>query len=143
MRPSPPASGPLRTEPPAWGWYLAWAIVGAGVALSLLAVMTIGIFIAPFVGLAGLALCRRPRARSAATGLIFGLAVPVLWVAWLNHDGPGNVCTTTPTSQSCVEEYSPWPFLALAVALVTAALAASVLLRRQGQVPAPLEPEAR
>ena len=72
--------------------------------------LTIGIFIAPFVGLAGLVLLSRERGRAAATALVCGPALPLLFVAWLNRDGPGNICTRPPSSQTCVEEWSPWPF---------------------------------
>jgi hypothetical protein len=98
--------------------------------LSLLAMLTIGIFIAPFVGLAGLVLLSRERGRAAATALVAGPALPLLFVAWLNHDGPGNICTTTPSSQSCVEEWSPWPFVLVALAFVAAGVAVSLAYRR-------------
>ncbi len=121
---------PDQSGPPPWGWYLAWAAVGAGAALSLLGALTIGVFVAPFVALGGLALVSHARARPAAPALVCGLAVPPLWVAYLNRDGPGTICTTTAASQACVEEWSPWPWLAVALALLAGGVAVSVALRR-------------
>jgi hypothetical protein len=45
-------------------------------------------------------------------GLVSGLALPVLYVAYLNRDGPGTVCRTgRDGSQACIDEWSPWPWL--------------------------------
>jgi hypothetical protein len=54
----------------------------------------------------------------------------VLYVAWLNRDGPGQVCTSTATDTSCADEWSPWPFVALAVVLAGAGVVAFVRGRR-------------
>jgi hypothetical protein len=109
---------------------VAWVLVGAGAMLSLLAVLTIGIFIAPFVGLAGLVLLSQERGRAAATALVCGPALPLLFVAWLNREGPGNICTTTPSSQSCAEEWSPWPFVVAALGFIALGVAVTLAYRR-------------
>jgi len=99
-------------------------------SLALLATFTPLVFLVPVVGLLGVALATRPRARAAAPALLCGLALPALLVAWLNRDGPGNVCTITPSSTSCVEEWSPWPWVAVASALILSGIAGSVMARR-------------
>ena len=109
---------------------MAWALVGAVGALTLLATFTPLILLAPVVGLLGLLLLTRPRARAAAPALICGPALPLLFVAWLNRDGPGNVCTTTVTSQSCVEEWSPWPWLVAGLWFIAGGVVISVAYRR-------------
>jgi len=63
-------------------------------------------------------------------GLLSGAAVPVLYVAWLNRDGPGRVCTVTASTTSCVDEWSPWPFVALALVLAGGGILAFVRRRR-------------
>jgi hypothetical protein len=120
----------IRSRPPAWGWYPAWALVGAGAALSLLGALTIGMYVAPFVVIGALALAWHDPARPAATGLICGLAVPPLWVAYLNREGPGTICATSGTGQSCVDEWSPWPWVVVAVVLIATGVVASIATRR-------------
>lgn len=37
----------------------------------------------------------------------------MFYLAFMNRSGPGTICTTTTTSQSCVDESSRWPWLAI------------------------------
>jgi hypothetical protein len=64
-----------------------------------------------------------------AVGAVAGLGVVPLYVAYLNRGGPGNVCSTSASGQSCTTEWSPWPWLGAGVLLITARVAAFVLLR--------------
>jgi hypothetical protein len=66
----------------------------------------------------------------AMGGLLTGAALPVLYVAWLNRDGPGQVCSRTATTETCADEWSPRPFVVAAIELAVAGLV--VLLRRRG-----------
>jgi hypothetical protein len=100
--------------------FVAWCVIGAGFCLGVLSMLTIG----PFVLLVTLFLCAfllyRVEFGWAMGGLLTGAAAPLLYVAWLNRHGPGEVCTSTATSQSCGDEWSPWPFVAVAAALIVA-----------------------
>src|SRR5262249_28751858 len=96
--------GPMRTS--MWPWFCAWFLVGALASLGLLTALTIGIFLLPVALAAGVFLATRRGARGSRAGLaglVSGLGVPLLYVAFLNREGPGNVCTTTATGQSCVD----------------------------------------
>jgi hypothetical protein len=115
-----------------WPWFLAWFVLGAGYALSLLGALTIGVFILPFVLGATVVVVRRPGSRAGGAGLISGLGLPLLYVAYLNRDGPGTICTRSARGQSCTEELSPWPWLALAAALIVIGLLAFRIARRRG-----------
>jgi hypothetical protein len=121
-----------------WAAFLGWFVVGALYALAVLAILTIGIFVLPIaIGLT-VVLVRSPRASAGLPGLVSGLALPVLYVAYLNRDGPGDVCTTHAGGVNCTEEWSPWPFLVVGVALVCAGLALFVYLRaRADRAPRP------
>ena len=59
-----------------------------------------------------------------------GLSTAPLFIAWLNRDGPGPVCTTTAESISCSDQWSPWPFVALGVLFAGAGVALLVVTRR-------------
>jgi hypothetical protein len=114
-----------------WGAFLGWSVAGVGMGVGVLSILTIG----PFVMLLTLFLCGvllwRPGPGPAMTGVISGAAAPPLWVAWLNRDGPGNICTRTATSTSCLDEWSPWPFVAVALVLLVVGVAVFGRLRRR------------
>ena len=114
-----------------WGAFCGWGVAGLGMGLGVLSILTIG----PFVLLFTLILCGvllfKPGPGSAMAGVICGAAVPPLWVAWLNRDGPGTVCTTSATATSCTDEWTPWPFVVVALVLVVAGVAVFARLRRR------------
>lgn len=101
-----------------WWWFAGWALVGAGAALGVLGAMTIGVVVLPVVAGAAVLLAARRGSGAGVAGLVVGAAVPLLYVAYLNRDGPGTVCRTTPGGSSCTDEWSPWPFLVVALVLV-------------------------
>ena len=99
-------------------WFIAWMLTGAGYALGLLGALSIGPFILPLAVAATIVLATRSRTRVGLPGLVSGLSLPLFYVAFLNRSGPGTICTTTATSQSCVNEWSPWPWLIIGVVLL-------------------------
>ena len=89
------------------GWFLAWFGVGALDALAIVGALTIGIFVLPVGIAATVFLATRRDASDGIGGLICGLGLPVLYVAYLNRDGPRTICRTYPGGgSSCVEEWS-------------------------------------
>jgi hypothetical protein len=110
----------------AFAW---WCVAGAGGCFGVLSLLTVG----PFVLLGTLFLCGWLLSRFnfgwAMGGLLSGAALPLLYVAWLNRDGPGEVCTRTATSESCGDESSPWPWVAVAIVLLLSGFV--VLARRR------------
>lgn len=110
--------------------FLGWTVVGAGMVLGVLTILTIGIFVLPATALlAGFLAWRRP-SRQAWPGLLTGLGLIPLYVAYLNRGGPGNVCTTTASSGSCMQEMSPWPWVAAGLGLAGAGTVLGLVLRR-------------
>jgi hypothetical protein len=112
-----------------WVSFTAWLLVGAGYGVSCIGIASIGLFVLPLPVLATLLLVRRRRATRGLPGLISGLAVPVLYVAYLNRAGPGTICTTVTGGQECNGEWSPWPWLAVGVMLFV--LGVAVFIDRQ------------
>jgi len=128
--PSQPRTSPAALIAPRWAWFAVWLIVGAGYALSVLGIASIGLFLLPLPTLATILLARRPHASSGLPGLISGLGFPLLYVAYLNRAGPGTICTTIPAGEHCAEESSPWPWLAAAVTLLVLGAAAFIAWQR-------------
>ena len=100
-----------------WGRFAAWLLLGVGYSFAVLGAMTIGVLILPVVIVGTLLV--RPRAKGGTPGLLSGLGLPPLYVAFLNRDGPGTVCASLPGGgQRCADEWSPWPWLVVGIALV-------------------------
>jgi hypothetical protein len=105
-------------------WFTVGIIYGFGFA----ALLSVGVLLL-LVAAAGTVLLVRSRAtRDSWPAVICGPAIALLYIAYLNRDGPGTVCTTSGSGQSCVAEYTPWPFLA--GALFLAVVGVALLVRR-------------
>ncbi|MBO0845164.1 MAG: hypothetical protein J2P22_07085 [Nocardioides sp.] len=113
------------------GAFLGWCVAGAGMCLGVLTILTIGPFVLLFSLVLSAWLLWRPGFGSALAGLLTGAAAPLLYVAWLNRGGPGEVCTGDSRALTCTDEWSPWPFLALAMALAVVGLVIFLHLRRR------------
>jgi hypothetical protein len=102
--------------------FLWWCLAGAGLCLGVLTLLTIG----PFVLLATFALCGfllwRLELGWGMAGLLSGAALPVWYVAWLNREGPGQVCRGDARAVTCTDQWSPWPFVALGLVLAVTGL---------------------
>jgi hypothetical protein len=111
-----------------------WAAVGAGAISGALTVLTIGVFV--LLATAGLAvtLARYAGGHLAGPGLLTGAGLMPLYVGYLNRGGPGTVCTTTPGGSSCVQRWSPWPWVAAGLCLVGAGVGMGVLRCRSRRV---------
>ena len=110
-----------------WLWYAAWLAVGALSAIAILDSLTFGVLVLPVAVAATIVLARSPRSLHGLPGVLAGASLPLLYIAFLNRDGPGDVCYRNAHGGSCTQEWSPWPFLLVAAALV----AVSVLLARR------------
>ncbi|WP_435745570.1 hypothetical protein [Nocardioides sp. SYSU DS0663] len=120
------------TSGPAPWAYLWWAVTGALVAFGVLSLLSIGVLLlaaaVPLVVVGVLSARLRNIARVAA---LAGAAVAPLFLAWSNRDGPGTVCRTLPDGSACEQQWSPWPFLVVAVGLVAVSVGAVVAARRR------------
>jgi hypothetical protein len=121
----------VNSEKPKLWSFLAWPVVGAALSFSVLALMTIGIFILPFALLGLFILLKWGGDRRSSFGLISGIGLPLLYVAFLNRDGPGTICSSYGNGgQQCMDEWSPWPWFLIGAALVATGIALFVRLRR-------------
>lgn len=107
----------------AYGWFCAWMPVGAIASLTVLGAFSIlGLIALPAAALAAWPAGRHSNG-TGASGIVSGLGVPCLYVAYLNRQGPGNVCTNyAGGGQSCTQEYNPLFWAAVATILIVTGL---------------------
>ena len=126
---------PHRSSTRRWLWFLAWVAVGAMVPMVVLGAFTIGIFFIPVAGVLTLILLSRRASWVGLPGLITGIGLPLLVVAYLNRSGPGNVCSTHPDGNGgCTQEWTPWPFLLVGLGLLIGGII--VFTRQRPEPPA-------
>ncbi|MGZ4713791.1 MAG: hypothetical protein ACXVJ7_05535 [Acidimicrobiia bacterium] len=111
-----------------WGWYFAWFAVGAAYTLAALGAMSIGILVLPVAVAATIVVATRRTSSVGLPGLVSGFGLPFLYVAFLNRDGPGTVCSVSANATDCTDEMSPWPWLVMGVVLI--AVGVLVFVRR-------------
>ena len=105
----------MHSEKPKLWSFLAWPVVGAALSLSVLGALTIGAYVMPFALVGLFILLKWGGDRRSCVGLISGLGLPLLYVAFLNRDGPGTICSSYGNGgQRCVDEWSPLDSMAMA-----------------------------
>ncbi len=100
-----------------WGWFFAWALLGSAAAL---AAISLGPLLLLPVLLFAVFLSRRPVIRRSAFGLLTGVGSLLLYVAWVQRDGPGTTCWHTATASGCDQHLNPLPWLVLGIVLAIA-----------------------
>ena len=90
-----------------------------------------GAAILALTAIATIALTRWRNGVGGAYGLVVGVALPVFYVAYLNRDGPGTVCTADAHGGSCIDEWSPWPFITAGLLLLAVGWVLFIQLRRR------------
>jgi hypothetical protein len=105
-----------------WAWFGAWFLLGTVWMFALVAILSIGPYVIPLAAVATVLLARRSSGRPGRPGLVSGLGAPVLYVAYLNRRGPGEVCTVFTRGSSCAQLWDPWPWLIVGLAFVAAGI---------------------
>ena len=106
------------TVRPAWT-YVLWAAVGVLIGFGVVGILTIGIFLLALAFILAIVGVAFPASRSpAALAVLPGLGVLPLVVGLNNLGGPGERCSSTQSSLSCIELLSPWPFLLPGILLI-------------------------
>ena len=127
----------------AWGWFVAWIVVGVGFMFALLGAMTIGVFVLPIAGGLAVLVATRRGSIVGIPGLISGLSLPLFYVAYLNRDGPGDICRSFADGGSaCTEEWSPWPWLFVGALFLLGGIAVFVQVNRKRVRPNDAPPQS-
>jgi hypothetical protein len=99
--------------------FLAWVLVGVGVALGF---VSLGLLtLVPSVIL-GAAFASSRTARRSAVGLLVGLGLLLVYVAYVQRQGPGTTCWRTATASGCDQHLDPRPWLVAGLTSITAGL---------------------
>jgi len=109
-----------RRAVPSWAWFVAWSFIGAGSTIVILGALTIGPLVLPVVIVATALLATRRDSRQGLPGLLSGLSAPLFYVAYVNREGPGTICTVSTTGGGCTEHLNPWPWFVVASILLFA-----------------------
>ena len=118
------------TRPPPWA-YLWWLLAGAVLGVGVVSLLTVGVvLVAGAAALAAVGVAWRSLRNSSCTAAVAGVGLAPLYLAWLNRSGPGTVCEALGDGSRCVERWSPWPFVVVAVVLLAVAAGLALAARR-------------
>ena len=105
------------------GWFCAWAAVGVGVAL---AVSVVGVITVPLALVAAVLLIVRHHTGRASFGVLVGMGMLSLYVAYVQRRGPGTVSWHTATASGSNQYLDPRPWLVVGLVLVLCGVVAFV-----------------
>jgi hypothetical protein len=108
-------------------WFAAWVLVGCALALG---TVSLGPLVLLPVAVIAVLMLRQPAARRSAYGALVGMGMLLLFVAYLNREGPGTTCWERGTASGCDQHLNPLPWLALGLAFVVGGSVAHRLRRR-------------
>lgn len=100
-------------------WFWAWAGVGA---LGMLSLDLGPLAFLPALVLGGLVATRGDASYGSAFGVLTGAGLPLLFVAYVQRDGPGTTCYRTAVATGCAQHLNPVPWLVVGITLVLAGL---------------------
>ena len=120
---SPPSS---RSQLP---WFLAWAGVGVGFALG---VSALGLAAVPLALVVAVLLIVFRHADRSALGILVGIGLLSLYVAYVQRRGPGTVSWHTATASGSDTYLDPRPWLFAGIVLVAVGVATFLWRGRRG-----------
>jgi hypothetical protein len=98
-------------------WFAAWVVVGCALALGVVSFALGPLVLIPAVVVAVL-MIRKPSARRGAHGVLIGIGVLLVFIAYVNRDGPGTTCWQDGSTSGCDQHLNPLPWLVLGLAFV-------------------------
>lgn len=106
------------------GWFAVWLAVGVALAFSAVAVLSFGLFVFPFAAAAVVLLIVRHHFDRSAWGLLCGVGLLSLYVAWGQRQGPGTVSWHTATAGGTDTYMDPRPWLVAGLLLIVVGVVA-------------------
>jgi signal transduction histidine kinase len=114
----------------AWAWFAVWLGVGGALAFSVVDGLAFGLLVLPFAVVAVLLLIARHHFDRSAWGLLCGVGLLSLYVAYVQRRGPGTVTWHTATASGADTYMDPRPWLVAGVLLIVVGVAAFLWHRR-------------
>ena len=125
----PIAASPILQKPRSrLPWFLAWVGVGVGFALG---VSALGVFAVPLALVATVLLIVFHHADRSALGVLAGVGLLSLYVAYVQRRGPGTVTWHTSTASGSEQYLDPRPWLVVGIVLVLVGVATFVWRERR------------
>ena len=109
-------------------WFLAWTGVGIGFALC---VSALGPIAVPLALLVTVLLVVLRHADRSALGILVGMGLLALYVAYVQRKGPGTVYWHTSTASGADQYLDPRPWLAAGIALIIVGVATFLWTERR------------
>jgi len=109
-------------------WFLVWVVVGVGFALGLSA---LGVFAVPLALVVAILLVVRHHADRSTLGILVGMGLLSLYVAYVQRKGPGTVTWHTATASGADTYLDPRPWLVAGILLVAAGILAFLWRQRR------------
>jgi hypothetical protein len=99
-------------------WFWAWALVGALAVLSIF----LGVPAVAATLVLGALVAKVGDSHRSVFGLVTGAGFPLLWVAYVQRQGPGTTCWHTASAMGCDQHSNPLPWLIVGLILVLGGL---------------------
>lgn len=113
----------------AFGWFAVWLAAGVALAFSVVALDSLGLLVFPFAAAAVVLLIVRHHFDRSAWGLLCGIGLLSLYVAYVQRRGPGTVSWHTATAGGTDTYMDPRPWLVAGLLLIVVGV--GVFLWRQ------------
>jgi hypothetical protein len=105
-----------------WRWFVLWAFVGGAAAFGAISFLVVGLVGLAVAVLVAVLMASRPGVRGSAFGLLSGAGLLLLYVAYVQRQGPGTTCWHTATSNGCETHLDPVPWLVVGLVFVITGL---------------------
>src|SRR5712691_1347393 len=103
----------LRAHAAGCRWFWVWALLGC---LAALGFVSLGVLVLAPVAVIGGLMASKPAIVRSAFGLLTGVGVLLLYIAWVQRAGPGTTCWRTDTASGCDQHLNPLPWLLAGIA---------------------------